>query len=940
MALTPNCPKDRAAANKASSKGPCGEWTVFRHRDHDAPILQRSDGEEEEEEEEITDCGLSPVADVNEIPEASATKEVAMDLPPSDGPNIIAPERISLSELVRSMHPYCRPVFTMCSSPKSQPFAEELVDCPLVLEGGPDEGEGLEIPAVLQDVDAELSYRTDGSSTSGQAKEADLSVFSLDKVLSTDDIKTEGMEGDLALSSQANGVGVAVLQRKEDAHPAPKEKAVGSLNDHEDTSQPGPAALRSIKLCASEADKRSGDAGKKCSKEKRRHKEAKSGRRPKQAGVKPSSNEKPVVEAGRRGQAESYPDQAPHADKRQGPVEEKELLEHKAELEPKKPLMPGLDSAQALPCTEEHPSVQYQGDADALPADQRGMQGSSHGSQRLPAANEVAVQEASPFLPGSIVGISGQPLADDPSSKEVSGPLKEAKPRPLSLSEYRKRRKQCQPSGEGRSSATEKQSSSKWPTLPEPPMELADLPCLLVPPPPSKLPVPGPGRELEKPAGTASPSPVPASKATTVHLSVQTTAAPVHAPSSENGTVSTAPLPAPAPAVPLPPSKAGAFPPVGAQVPPVLPPAYLPSAPGAFLPAPPSSCIFNAPPPVPPWALFAPPPAGYNNLPPSSSVTEVCPAAFHMVPPVPPPTWPPPPVPLPSFGPGLPYNSMEWATGPPPPYWPGIPVPPPMLPIPYGDRGVHMQNPQVGAFLTPSFSKETPGQQSTAPALDSHFRMQNLAATEKGGTPAQLPWVEPPSTAKIAPRRISDPRRQVQPLGKLLSPASVVGPLGKPALTQPVRKSSPLQPLEEPRSVLPCQQDKDSVGATRSLEEPSSAEPVEKACAVPATVQGAIEAPPAGQSQEELPPLPAPLVPEKLTAPAAVEMDAMEAAPVDPSPPVTAGPQKVQETGPLSKTPTHMLMQQPLVSVAQHSCNKDIVEAFISEIGEYLCCWW
>ncbi|XP_077205577.1 peroxisome proliferator-activated receptor gamma coactivator-related protein 1 isoform X2 [Paroedura picta] len=924
LALTPNCPKDRAASNKASSKGSCGEQRVFRHRERDAPMLQRSDGEEEEEEEEITDCGLSFEAGMNEIPVASATKVVETDLSPSDGPYIIAPERISLSELVRSMHPYCQPDFTACVSLKSQSLAE----APGVVEVVPEGEESMEIPVVLPN--AEPSCGTDSSSTSGQTKEVNL-----DQVFSTDNARTADMDRDLALDSQACGVGKAELQRKDDAPLGTKEEAVGTANAHENPSQHSPGAPRNIKLRASETDKRSGGTGKKCRKEKRRHKEARGDRPPKQAGAKPSSDEKQEGTAGgRRGQPEPSADQTSHAEGNRGTVEEEKLVKHGAPLEPPNPPRPGLESAEALPCAEECPSTPCQGEADALPAEQIVAQESHHGSKPLSATSEVVGQEAaSPSVPGSVVDMAGQPHRKDLSDKEVSCPLKEAKPRPLSLSEYRQRRKQRQPSGKGTSSTAEQQSASKWPSLPEPPMELADLPCLLVPPPPPKVPVPGPRREPEKPASTAS-TPAPAHKA--IPCSVQTTAAPVPAPCSENGTVNTAPPPAPALVAPLQPSQA--FPPVGAQVPPILPPAYLPSTPGAFLPAPPNSRIFSTPPPVPPWALFGP-------LPPPTSVNEVCSTAFHMVPPVPPPTWPPPPVPLPSFGPGLPYSSIDWATVPPPPYWPGIPVPPPMLPAPYGDRGVHMQSPQADAFPTPPFSEETPGQQSTAPALDSsHFRMQNMATTQKVGTPAQLPWVEPPSTAKVASKRISDPRRQAQPsgaeskaevapgksppLGKLLSPASVVEPLGKPALTPPVRNSSVLQPVGEPRSALPPQQVKDSVGIPKSLEE-SSAETGEKAYTVPALLQVAKETPPAGQSEEELPTLPASLVPEKLTVPAEVEMDA----PVDPSSPAIARPPKMQKTGPLSKTPSQMLKPEPLLSISQHSCNKDIVQEFITEMG-------
>ncbi|OCT71698.1 peroxisome proliferator-activated receptor gamma coactivator-related protein 1 [Xenopus laevis] len=56
---------------------------------------------------------------------------------------------------------------------------------------------------------------------------------------------------------------------------------------------------------------------------------------------------------------------------------------------------------------------------------------------------------------------------------------KEAKPKSLSLSEYRMRMQQRKPNAEQRDN--ESTSESKWPSIPEPPTELAEIPCLVVP---------------------------------------------------------------------------------------------------------------------------------------------------------------------------------------------------------------------------------------------------------------------------------------------------------------------------------------------------------------------------------------------------------------------------------------------------------------------------
>ncbi|XP_061492240.1 peroxisome proliferator-activated receptor gamma coactivator-related protein 1 isoform X2 [Rhineura floridana] len=952
LALSPSCPKDSATSKKPSNKR-----RLFRHKEREPPVLQRSDGEEEEEEEAVATSSRQAFGTgVKEIPVASTTKEVELDPAASNGLCVIAPESISLSELVRSMHPYCQPTFTVCLSPNSQPLAKELLDGPVVLEVVSEGGECMEIPVVLQNMEAELLCRIDSNCTTGHVdKEAGLSVTALEKRLPEDNTKTAGLERELDLDKQAEGIGSAALQGIEDAHSGAEVKAKKSDVDQESSSQPGPAAPKNIKVSALEKGRLHTKKRKKSNKKSKWIKEVVNCRLTSactedQTGTKPSNPvpQKQLEKAGGQGQDELLPDQESQAVERLD-TEMDELLQCE--------LVPPNSLVSSFPCTEEQPSPQLQGSAASLPPDEGDVQ-----REPILLANEMAGSEPSQQLPSSTGDLERQhprsPLCA--GNEDISCPPKEVKPRPLSLSEYRQRRQQHQPRDGGSRSGTENQSASKWPSLPELPTELADLPCL-VPPLPTSVAV---AKESKKPA-CSSAAPAPADKASPTPLSVPAPAAnpaPRFVLPLQPGSVSTAPS-APIPAISPLPSKVGAFPPVGMQVPSMLPPPYLPSAPGAFLPAPPDSYILSSPPAQPSWPPFAALPTSYQSLPPPLLAAEARPPVFHAIPPVPPLTWPPPPIPLPPFAPAPPYSSVEWA--PLPPYWPGIPVPPPpMLPVPYGDQGALTQSPSASHLPALCCSEGSLGQQSTALMPEpSHFRVQSLTASEKLGLPAQESQVQVPSAVKAAPRRVSDPRRQAQssaaeskaevtsssfqPLGKLPSP-SIVESSRETTLTQPIRNSSIPQSLGEPPSVPPSQHAREADGPLKSLEEPSFlcalqqpagktlalSGPMEKTFTIPAAALSSKEASAVSWPQEEeRPSLPAALMAEKLMVPTSVETDAMEAAPTVSTSPASAAPQKAHETSQLSKRPTHMWKYQPLISIAQRSRNKDIVQAFISEIG-------
>ncbi|XP_044292824.1 peroxisome proliferator-activated receptor gamma coactivator-related protein 1 isoform X2 [Varanus komodoensis] len=958
LAPTPDCPKDSTPSKKSNSKAPRGRRPLWL-REQEQPGLQHSDREQKDGDEPATGCRQNFVAGVKEIPAASAAKEAERSYGESNGPCIIAPESISLSELVKSMHPYCQPTITVCLSPESQPLAEELLAGPVVLEIVPDDGESMEIPVVLQNIEVERPCQTESSCTADQVNEE--AVPPLEKASPQD---SGGLNRDPDLDKQAEGVDWTVLPNAEDDRP---QEALKSAGDKQNRPEPGQLAPRNM---------RSRTSGKGHIHEltKKRRKKSNRGTKRQEKAVnckqvsacgedhaqpKPRSPvpdldfpEMQPEKAGSQGQGELLPDDASQA------VESQDTqldlpLKCEMEMEPKNPDKSSLKSARILP------STQPQGIADTVPTDQADVQReASKGGQPALPGNEKANLEASQVSPCGTMDLVGQPPGSPlcTNNEELSFPTKEAKPRPLSLREYRQRQQQRQSNNGNTRTTAEKQMTSKWPSLPELPKELPELPCLTVPPPlPStKAAAPGGAKEPEKPASCSTlPAPAAGKAGAMPHSVLPPTApaVPRPAPPPQPGSGAVA-----VPAVSPQPSAVGAFPPAGVPVPPTLPPPYLPPAPGSFLPPPSNSYILSSPPPppVPSWSQFVPVPANYQSLPPPPLAPEARTPVFHAVPPVPPPTWPPPPVPLPPFAASLSYSSVDWAPGLQPPYWSGIPVPPPQLPIPYGNQGAVVPSPSVGTLPAPTIPEGMHGQQSTALTLEpSRFCLQS-------SQPAPGPQVQSPSAVKTAPRRVSDPRRKAQSLaaqpkaevtpssfqllGKQPS-ASVTESSEEPPLTGHSNKSSPTQSLWEDRSIPASQQGRDPTGTLKSSKDPLSLpvlQPVVDASALSGPMEKTFTKPTAGQSAKDVSPasqlqeenqcsLPAASVPEKLTV--KMETHIKEPAPTVSSSPAASLPPRVHETDQLSDKPQHTWKHKPLISISQCCRNKDIIQAFINEIG-------
>lgn len=303
--------------------------------------------------------------------------------------------------------------------------------------------------------------------------------------------------------------------------------------------------------------------------------------------------------------------------------------------------------------------------------------------------------------------------------KEIVGPRKvegdtnattqETRPRPLSLSEYRRRRQQRQAEAEERSSQL---PSGKWPSLPETPTGLADIPCLVIPPAPAKktplqrspetcfVPVGGPS--------PASPSPEPPTSKSVASTPTE------QVPSQEMPLLARPPPPAVQSMPPTMPT-AVPFPPGGLGMTPMLPPPPLqpPSLPMSVGPVPPDPYTHYAP--MPPWPCYPPVSPGYPCLPPPPTVPLVSgtPGAYAV-----PPTcnvpWVPPPAPVPPYNSSCTYGPVGWGAGlQHPPFWPTVPPPP----LPLASVGRAVPPPKVESSGIPAGPPESLPPVPMAPPL-------------------------------------------------------------------------------------------------------------------------------------------------------------------------------------------------------------------------------
>ncbi|KAL2302891.1 hypothetical protein Nmel_010344, partial [Mimus melanotis] len=924
--------EDPVLPKKQACSTPRVERKVGWHRAREQPLPQRSDGEEEEEE-----AALSLELDSSMEAVNFCVSEAGTALEEHEDPCIINTSDVSLSELVKSMHPYCLPTFTVCLDPDTEPVAKELLSSPVLLEIVPGEGESLEIPVVLQPL-TPIS--------------PDLEPQLLGVEESPRESVPEDQEELPGAPTQENGV------EEEEKEKLPwKEPSctIPEATSPLETTAPGASGPSSSSWHSTEAP---AGGKRECSEKGRGRERARKSRKKKaeedqrkqarpgrdfvahrlhstssgQPYVQPAISrqraECPSVQvsdflaqqlerARKEGQMELHAERAPRSRGRPRSTAGAFLPKKgKQELQ-KEPASETVSVAleknkTQMPLEKTAPSMEGQ-PAAACPSltDQAEGQGDAQSS----AEQSSGVSQAASQLPGQGVGL--EPAQSLPAAEPSEDLPKEAKPKALSLREYRIRMLHRQPSTSG-SQEGKKQVASKWPSVPEPPTELAEIPCL-VSPMRSTTEADGAQKGPDKPTSPAAVPP-PASKAPSTLTSAPASATAQPPPST--------PMPFVAPNVP----------PASGVAPTGMPPA--------------SAGAYALYPPVPSWPCFSPQPMGCHGFPPPTSATSS--SSFHVVPGLPPPAmaWPPPPVPPPPpFGPGGPYAPVGWA---PPSYWPGIPMPPPVPSLAYRDPGAAVQAPTAFPAGNHPGTALLHGQLPATPML---------SCPEPPAFPTQSP-ATPTSEmgaaggpARPVTGRVSDPRRQSRLAGESSLPkaplapvptkplpapsAATAQPLPAPsaATTQPlpapsaataqpskvppavpVPQAVPIQPLEEPQAATPNQLPKVLPAAICCPAEVPSA-PVEEESPSTHAMEKAVGT---GKEAVEI----ALLEPK---AAAGQELPGQKSTSQAVAPPPKAG----RESSLSTKAPTvRPWRHQPLLSPAQPSdSSKDIVQAFISEIG-------
>lgn len=415
-----------------------------------------------------------------------------------------------------------------------------------------------------------------------------------------------------------------------------------------------------------------------------------------------------------------------------------------------------------------------------------------------------------------------------PEVQEVVGPLKvesgtssvpqEARPRPLSLSEYRRRRQQRQAEAEERSPQP---PAGKWPSLPETPTGLADIPCLVIPPAPAKKTTLQRSPEVPPEACSVPVGPSPASPSPEPPASKPVASTPTEqVPSQE------LPLPArppPSAVQPMPPTMPTAlpFPPGGLGMTPMLPlptsgqgipslpppPLQPPSLSMSMGPVPPDPYTHYAP--VPPWPCYPPvSPSGYPCLPPPPTVPLVSGTpGTYAVPPTCNVPWVPPPAPVPPYSSSCAYGPLGWGPGlQHPPFWPTVPPPP----LPLASVGRAAPPPKVEPSGIPAGPSESVLPGPMAPPL-------SLGSAGQGAL-------------QVEPTKVEVKSVPVSPHLK----HKVSSPVQSPQIKTPPCLSAESVAVEEPTS----ERLKPETQETRLREKPPS--PVAKAVPTPTPKQSTV----------------------------------------------------------------------------------------------------
>ncbi|XP_008046816.1 peroxisome proliferator-activated receptor gamma coactivator-related protein 1, partial [Carlito syrichta] len=428
------------------------------------------------------------------------------------------------------------------------------------------------------------------------------------------------------------------------------------------------------------------------------------------------------------------------------------------------------------------------------PTDPR--RGAALSAQGSPAP-QLLLESESLDPPKAVSPEATQGVGPPKAESGTSAAAQEARPRPLSLSEYRRRRQQRQAEAEARSPQP---PAGKWPSLPETPTGLADIPCLVLPSAPAKKTAlqrspEAPPEACVMPAGPSPASPSPASPSPELPAGRPVASTPPEQLPPRETPLLARPSPSAPPMAPA----ALPFSPCGLAVPSSLPPpplqpSGLPGPVGSVLPDP-----YTKYAPVPPWPCYPPvSPSGYPclPLPPAVPLVSGTPGACA-VPPVPPTCrvpWVSPPAPASPYSSSCAYGPLGWHPGPQhPPFWSAIPPPP----LPPASAGRAVPPPKMEPSSLPAGPPENVVPVPMAPPLGlgpaGHGTPQMEPAMvevrpapasphgkHKGSSLVQSPRVKkaPPcvSVEEPTPVALQSEAQEARPGEKAPSPAAKVAP--------------------------------------------------------------------------------------------------------------------------------------------------------------------
>ncbi|XP_075699137.1 peroxisome proliferator-activated receptor gamma coactivator-related protein 1 [Rhinoderma darwinii] len=607
--------------------------------------LQRSDGEDEEAPSpvEMTDKNSSLLAfvdagaDINDLDHEKILKQGT--------PCIINTENFALNDLVKYMHPYCLPAITTCLESED----DENLNHEVFLEIVSDQGECIKVPVVVEPPeDVFCSESSDGM------EEMDVETGNLINHLSSSEQRVRELEmnneeqtdcieksHEVQEPMEKNYETITTVPKIQDLSPQPPDVVVKSSDDDDDTcnseeivpdckknSEPDITVSIIAKEKLPLKGKRSSkDKPPAKSKAKSKMKSAAEVRSPEVPITVQTITQPPASRPSNPSLQESdlltkTLDQV----KKDSQMElrsakigrtkaricasfdssnpEKKMPDRK--IKPvSKESQPAKSTLVVAEDLEQNPKLEKP-KSEETPDPSVKVEGLQSGKDLLVAAESSSMEE------------SGPSKVEDVQDGDSLQPTKEAKPKSVSLSEYRKRLQHRKPNPDR---DQENLSCSKWPTVPEPPTELAELPCLIAPTQPSK---PSEGRPCPPNKTSSVPGqdvPVnPASAATTLQVK-QCNDKPC-------------------------PSVVGVAPPPMITPQPNLPPPFYPPA----------------------WPTVPPHPSFYSGMPPLPPVHHYSNGMPPILPVQPPPVMSWPPFPPPPIA-GPPVHPTGWVSGPPALYW-------------------------------------------------------------------------------------------------------------------------------------------------------------------------------------------------------------------------------------------------------------------------------